>query len=228
MANNVMALTAQEIKKLQYDILYTSTENNGYLQPSDVEILNKALKTTNKRVVNAINEVLSKANTSLNTITNFRDRFNDVMGNEIADPDLKTNLLKIGNNVQDAIYKLYDRELNLEKQFKDIGGLNTEELIAKLDRFEEIINNLVDSNTATSEIEKVSCNNNIITLLKEPINEACLEITVNGVNYYGKDPEICMISTDNKKDVIWLFTEVEGGFNLETTDTIVVKYNSKI
>jgi len=220
-----MNMTSKEIEKVQYDILYNAIDENGYLPPSSIEALNKNLNTSNKRIIKAINEVLNKADSARLTIDDFRDRFNSIIGNEIANPDYKTNLIKVGPNLLEATYNLYNKIINMEKLIADIEGVK--DVTAITERMKELeakIDSLDLSKIVLTNVENINYNNiqnNTFTVSKNPISANGVNLIINGITYCGCDGAL---SVDGPA-IKWLFTESNNGFELDSNDSIQAQYN---
>lgn len=214
-------LTGDAFEQLQYDALWESTENNSLLPYSTSSRKNKALYTTQKRIIGAINEILLEAHKATNNVDNFITRFNTIMGNEIVDTELLTNLQKVDENVFKSIYTLYNKIGTVE------GSLLTPEDITKSidDYMKDFAINLDDLTKNFTEVEQVinsetlNLENQQITLDNTPTLKSDVNIFINGI-YYGKD---CFDITDNV--ITWIFKENNNGFdlNLEEFD-IIIKY----
>lgn len=226
--SKILDLSTAEIKKLQYDILYSTTANNGYLEYNDIEYLNKALITANKRIIIAINEIFTQAIVTVNTVDQFRNRFNEIMGNEIAVPILKTNLLQVGDNVQDAIFKLYTRLLGIEEAMNSMGGFDAVEIEHKIELLEAKFSNLLGMAKLKSFKEKTNPVNNKLFIQNYPINVQSIIININGLSYFGINNDAFKLNSDNTKIIEWQFTSTNNGFDLEESDCIYTEYNAII
>lgn len=100
-------VTGTDLQDLQFDALATSTLGNPQLPSSPISTLNKALKTTSKFVIGAINEVNTLALGTSNAFTSFSATYNNILGDTQTNPALLTDLQKIDQNVLLALVKVY-------------------------------------------------------------------------------------------------------------------------
>lgn len=224
----LLNLTKQEIQKIQFDILFTSTENNGYLSSSDNELLDKGLHTRNKRIIKSINEVLDLAESSIQSLNDFKYRFNTVLGDEITNPELLANIKTIDENVFKAIYTIY-RAIQagnipgLDEKFND---LNTKLSVAdsRLNILENFYNGLKDKSCFKYETitEELIPHNNILQCSYIPIKNENLQVFINGIITTNTKFSINKVN----KTIEWTFnSSVPDGFDLDETDLIIVTYN---
>ncbi len=100
--------TTPERWELQHDIL-TQVLPNDYFPTHALPTLTKRLNTTQKVIVRAINEVLSRANSIETTTNNSLSQMLSVFGNYTTVAELKSNLEKIAPNVLEAIFQMYTK-----------------------------------------------------------------------------------------------------------------------
>lgn len=73
-------MAISNLNNIQGDVLWEDTSLNPNLPSSPVTSLNKALKTTNKRVINAINEVNTTAQSVKTSNQNLINQLNKSLG----------------------------------------------------------------------------------------------------------------------------------------------------
>lgn len=96
------------LTQAQHDILTGNLKTNDLLKPHVVLALNKALKSKNQTIINAINEVLQKAESVDTKFVNFADAYNDILM-DVTTPDGQTEFTKmqtIAPTVIEAINRL--------------------------------------------------------------------------------------------------------------------------
>ena len=150
------------VKKIQALVINYNSNNNEYLSSHPILALDKSLKTENKQLNKAINELNTK-NTELdNKFITFSESYNEILGDTFSNEQLKSDLNKIDENLISAVIKLnktiYGEDLDNQE---NNGEIPTESILYKL-------NNLNSSPT--------SGNSDIILKLDEEI------ITIN-TNY---------------------------------------------
>lgn len=120
-------VTGTDLQDLQFDALGTSTSGNPELPASGLPAVNKALKTTSKVVIGAINEVKSGSDSTSAAFTNFSAFYNTIIGDAKATPSLATDLGKIDQNILLAVVKIY-KQLhgdNLDSPIAITGAIAT-------------------------------------------------------------------------------------------------------
>ena len=106
-----------QLFKSQYDILFETTETNPYLKASARASKNKALKTSDKRIIQAINENKSRIDSINSTVISTLNAQNAIIGNQLGDPNLKAAFDATGYaNLSDGIIKLDTKTGKMEKQ----------------------------------------------------------------------------------------------------------------
>jgi len=207
---DIINIEESELNKLQYDILYNSTDENEYLTSSPVESLNKALKTENKRIILAINEILRNTQSALDATNEFKIRFNSIIGNEIADPTLLANLQEIDTNFFKAVYKIYKRD------FDDEGATDGATLRREINKLNRAVDDLINQINVHVSEEVFNINNNdTITITNTPWSYNSVFIFINGVYYPTTYFNI------NSNNITWNSDE----FTIDTNDQIIVKYH---
>ena len=96
-----------DMYKNQYDNLYETTEKNPYLKKSAKASKNKALNTTKKGVIPAINELKSGADTMNKTLINGLAAQNNYLGDFANDQTLYDSFKKTGyKSIADGVIAL--------------------------------------------------------------------------------------------------------------------------
>lgn len=220
---NIPELTETDIEDVQYNTLWDTTENNSKLPATSSNRTNKALKTSNKRIITAINELVTSNSSLDKKIDEFNERFNQVMGNEVTDPSLLTDVNELGGSALAAITGLYnllkEYDTNLTKATHDMQSLKAE-LTEKIESLESSISNggvstTSTANTITELVTEDRFNEaaQMITLAAIPKDSSNVKLLVNNVQYFaGVD---FIVDGDS---IYWAFTENNGGFNLNLTN----------
>lgn len=103
----MFATPETQLYKNQYDSLFESTEKNPYLTPSARASKNKALKTEDKRIIAAINEVKAKTDSLNSTVNTTLINQNTKIGPLDSDPDLYNEFQNAGyTSLADGIVKV--------------------------------------------------------------------------------------------------------------------------
>jgi len=103
----MFATPETQLYKNQYDALFESTEKNPYLTASTRASKNKALKTVDKRIIAAINEVKAKTDSLNSTVNTTLVNQNTKIGPLDSDPDLYNEFQEAGyTSLADGIVKL--------------------------------------------------------------------------------------------------------------------------
>ena len=98
-----------DIDLMQSYALVENTANNTNMKYSKIPKKNKALNTTNKDVVHAINEVKSSVDNIQKNVTVTLDKQNSVIGDISANPELRQKFADTGyKTVVDAVVGLKD------------------------------------------------------------------------------------------------------------------------
>lgn len=101
-------IPAADLHDYQADILFNSdTATNPKLAYSAVPTLNKALKTSQKRPIRAINELYDAVQQNNSTVSSMNNSLNNVMGDVASNPDVIADLNKISPDAISAIIVLY-------------------------------------------------------------------------------------------------------------------------
>lgn len=103
----MFATPETQLYKNQYDALFESTEKNPYLTASTRASKNKALKTNDKRIIAAINEVKAKTDSLNSTVNTTLVNQNIKIGPLDSDPDLYNEFQNAGyTSLADGIVKV--------------------------------------------------------------------------------------------------------------------------
>jgi hypothetical protein len=103
----MFATPETQLYKNQYDALFESTEKNPYLTASTRASKNKALKTVDKRIIAAINEVKAKTDSLNSTVNTTLVNQNTKIGPLDSDPDLYNEFQNAGyKSLADGIVKV--------------------------------------------------------------------------------------------------------------------------
>ena len=106
---------ATKAKQLQSDVLLESTSGNEYFTSHTLQSLNKALNTTDKRIVGAINEIMKKQTSLQSATQNAINQQFSVLGDVLAQPELITKLQNVSNNLIEAVAK-HDTQIQIIKE----------------------------------------------------------------------------------------------------------------
>lgn len=207
---------------LQELILWDDTSDNPNLQPSSIPTKHKALNTNNKNIIKAINEVLDEATNAFVMTNEFKDRMNNVVGDNITNPILMENLNKIEENILKAVVKTYTLLVGDLDSPVDISNFapSVNEAILKLSETSETQNTLLEFNNYIEEIAVDAINPNILKLKFIPKTKS-LTLIINGIKY---DKEFFTISK-YEKQVEWIFTANNGGFDIATDFDVKACYD---
>lgn len=119
-------IPAADLNDYQSDVLWTDTASNPKLPASPVPALSKALKTTQKRPIKAVNELYDAVQQNNSTVANMSSSMNKVMGNVTGNVQLLADLNKIGPDAISAIIVLYKMmagpDLNNPVSIEDFAG----------------------------------------------------------------------------------------------------------
>ena len=101
------------IQELQMDVLNEDTSLNPLFTYSKVATRTKALNTTAKTVVKAINEVLMRTNSINTDLNSALSRIMKLLGNT-SDPVLATKVNERGNSIAEIVLELDDKIADLD------------------------------------------------------------------------------------------------------------------
>ena len=106
-----------QLFKSQYDILFETTEKNPYLKASSRASKNKALKTSDKRIIQAINENKTRIDSINSTVISTLNAQNAIIGDQLGDAELKAAFDATGYaSLSEGIIKLNTKTGKMEKQ----------------------------------------------------------------------------------------------------------------
>lgn len=210
--------TEDDLFKLQWDALYESIENNPYL-PYKTNSLNKSLTTTNKRIIKAINEVNDSASNSKELVDSFVARFNNVIGDETADPNLFNELKKIDTNFFKAIVTINNKLSDNTTKLESLESVDND-IQSAIDDLQKAIAKLEENCVEDfEEVCIVNTESQVITLSHTPKNKDCIDLYVNGIHY----PNSSFNMFTN--GLAWLLKEDDEGFLLEDDFEVIAKYD---
>ena len=101
------------IQELQMDVLNEDTSMNPLFVYSKVATRTKALNTTAKTIVKAINEVLMRTNSINTDLNSALSRIMKLLGNT-SDPVLATKVNERGNSIAEIVLELDDKIADLD------------------------------------------------------------------------------------------------------------------
>lgn len=216
------SLTQAEFQQLQHDILINDLSTNPLLTYDWRPNRNKSLDTTRKEIIRAINELLAKINIidqSTNTISSENLR---LVGDVFANPVLLGKLHSIGENVIEALHRLYtdiSGDPSAPDDISDLGG-TIKRAIRKVSNSVKRLEDLLIY-THYKEIVQVNEDGNL-SLTYLPFNMS-LSLNINGIVYEEKSEAYTLDIFDPKR-VIWLLGG--EGFELNNEDfTVVATYD---
>ena len=196
-----LQLSTEEQNQLQHDILTSKTSSNPLFTSSPVPTMNKALSTTDKRIVGAINELKKENANTLTSLNNNLDGFLNVIGNYNTNPDLLTNLQLIGTDIISIIIAMDTEIKELKKQISggSTGGGNCE------------------APTAWKQEWLVYNEDGLYELAYNNISPLNFELTVNGIEYQDCE-DFILDATEGT--ILWKSEEMA----LDGSDEIVAQY----
>lgn len=222
--------TQETIKQTQSDILTGSLVNNELMKPNPVLVLNKALKTNNKNVVNGINEVLQKSQSVDTKFMNFADAYNKILL-DITTPngqDKYSKMLDIGDTVIEAIIELSKKDVNVNTYTAGLGGILECQVV-----FITSINTV-----AVADCNNAVCSNRVIGLaVNTALQDESISIKSKGkiinplwvgnfvtgdIVYCGNSGEITKTPSLTSKFIqkIGVFTNDNGELNLDISESV--------
>jgi hypothetical protein len=217
-------LTGQDLLDQQADILAGNLSTNPELPSSPIPSQNNALQTQYQTVIGAINELLAGLKANNATVQNFDIKVNDALGNTITDPTLMQNIQKIDTNALKAIYTLY-LDLNGGDELVDISAIGSSIKGAILNLQNEIntLNGTVSVVTGFRDHNVINDSNPTIILLSfQPTTTKEVVLYINGVDY-EENNEFTVNRTT--RTITWVFTSINGGFDLDDTLDIYSVYD---
>ena len=113
----MFATPETQLFKNQYDILFVDTQDNPYLKSASRESKNKALKTSDKRIIKAINEIKAKADSVEASTNSFIAFTNNIIGDHAGDADLHNNFVNTGyQNLTEAVIGINSKVKDITKE----------------------------------------------------------------------------------------------------------------
>ena len=207
------------MRKYQADILTQKTTDNPYIVKSPIAARNQQLKTKITTVTGVINEIDREMKELDKTVTNRLNERLEILGNYGLKPEILTELRKIDSSAIEAILRIY----------KDINGdnMDTPEDISKIapSMKEAILKMSADIEEVSDKV--VNYKESFVVKDGEPYSqfklryvpiEESIRLQVNGVTYD------CAYLPD-QKCVEWIFTDANGGFDLDSTYSVNVFYD---
>jgi hypothetical protein len=130
-------LTGTDLYDLQFDALWQDTGVNPQLAPSAVPSLDKSLKTTNKRVIKAINEIREAVASNNQTVSTIGANVKSALGDVENSPEKLADIQKIDADTISAVISTFkllagpdlDNKLEIEhfaSVFEAINSLKTD------------------------------------------------------------------------------------------------------
>lgn len=184
----------KNINELQSDILAERLSNNPYLKYHVLIEKNKQLGTTQQTIIGAINEVLRKANSATSTNRAALAELYNVLGHVGIHPELTKQVLAQAPSLIELVLSLRE----------------------KLDAIDESRNVSFKEQFVTGDVPQY-----VFQLTHTPKDET-LEVFVNGVQYFNTNT-MAFSYEPRDKQVTWLFSEDNNGFNL-TNSEVIFKY----
>lgn len=209
------------LDELQHDILTKNLSNNPLMPSHIIPALNKALRTRNKTVIGAVNELLSDLERIEETTTATIDQKFDVIGDFLRNPEMLEDMKKIDNTILGSLVKIHEAivgDINDPVLIEDIGNSVNEAIrnlyleIADLERA-SIYHGFTEQFTPEE-------GQNSFNLKYRPIPKS-ISVFVNGVRYGEK----CFIFHPIFRRVVWTFDQENGGFDLISDFTIKIEYD---
>jgi hypothetical protein len=195
-----MFSTDQEnIEQLQSDILLESLANNQYFKKSSITSKNKALNTTSKYMVGAVNEILKNFNSlnssTLSTLSTAYSAIGDILSN----PGLLEKLHEIDENIILALYKVNNDVIEVRESL----SLDTAS------------NKTIRNYTQIIQVGEETQNNFVLDY--KPVSN--ILFYVNGV-FYNKD--IAYSYDEESNSITWLYSEQENEFQIKNSLVSIV------
>lgn len=192
------------INELQSDVLGEKLTNNPLMKSSSMTAKNKALKTTQKTVVNAINELITKINNFTDTTNKDLVTLYDVIGNFVKDGSLVTEINNRGaETIIALLINTYDTQKELVETVKTIKEKVTQLEQFALDDYEDTFH--VSATETKSEF----------SLTHIPIGK--IRIYIDGIRYFSDT-----ISYDESNNTVtWInSSDKEEGFDITDADVV--------
>ena len=203
MYSSQTAITSN-INELQSDVLGEKLTNNPLMKASSMTARNKALKTTQKTIVNAINELQIIVNNFTATASKDLSTMYSVVGNFAKDSSLKSEITNRGADTIIALLaNTYDSQVRISEKLNALSGKISQLEQYALDDYEDIFH--IPESETKSEFK----------LTYKPIGQ--IRIYIDGIRYFSDT-----ISYDeNTNTVTWINTaEKAEGFNITDADVV--------
>ena len=192
------------INELQSDVLGEKLTNNPLMKASSMVAKNKALKTTQKTVVNAINELQIIVSNFTETASKDLSTMYSVVGNFVKDSSLKSEITDRGADTIIALLaNTYDSQIRISEKLNALSEKISQLEQYAFDDYEDIFH--IPESETRSEFK----------LTYKPIGK--IGIYIDGIRYFSDT-----ISYDeNTNTVTWINTaEKAEGFNITDADVV--------
>ena len=192
------------INELQSDVLGEKLTNNPLMKASSMVAKNKALKTTQKTVINAINELQIIVSNFTETASKDLSTMYSVVGNFAKDSSLKSEITDRGADTIIALLaNTYDSQIRISEKLNALSEKISQLEQYAFDDYEDIFH--IPESETRSEFK----------LTYKPIGK--IRIYIDGIRYFSDT-----ISYDeNTNTVTWINTaEKVEGFNITDADVV--------
>lgn len=200
-----------DFNQLQHDVLIRGLTLNPLMTSHALPQMNKALNTNRKEVVRAINELLASMNTLSGTTSGSINQLTGVVGDYTGNPEALADLRKIEESILLAVLKIYTDmagDLDSPEDITDIHQ-NVKGAIRKINDTVSKVNEV--KAYYSYDDKKGSPNGETVFHLTYVPIKGSISLRINGVVYDGSE-----FSYDEEENAVtWLFTEENGGFDLE-------------
>lgn len=99
----------EDLQGAQADVLWESMTTNPHLPKRPILSVNQQLNTKNKRVISAVNELVTNTDRAERGVNSAVEYINKTVGNVAADPELKEELENSGGNVIQALLNTQEK-----------------------------------------------------------------------------------------------------------------------
>ena len=192
------------INELQSDVLGEKLTNNPLMKASSMVAKNKSLKTTQKTVVNAINELQIIVSNFTETASKDLSTMYSVVGNFAKDSSLKSEITDRGaDTIIALLVNTYDSQIRISEKLNALSEKISQLEQYAFDDYEDIFH--IPESETRSEFK----------LTYKPIGK--IRIYIDGIRYFSDT-----ISYDeNTNTVTWINTaEKAEGFNITDADVV--------
>jgi predicted nucleic acid-binding Zn-ribbon protein len=149
-------LKESALNKMQFDVLNQDLTKNPYFDNFLDDLENSALRTRNKTIVKAINELVTEQKKNFTAVVNNMKKFNDVIGDLAIDPALREAYTKLGAK------NVFTAAVNLNKAIDKITEFvqgNASDIEAWNEMgYQSILSNLNDVSPAVRRISSLIAN----------------------------------------------------------------------